>query len=506
MVFAAAHRRPASRGRLVGRWLTLALPIVLMRTDWVSSGSAIRLERISGASPYARCQGGGGGKNYSGSQLQAVIAGIPRTSPTRPELLTVWAQDPWSNGGARGLMAAVSTNGGRRWRARPVPFGACARKRSSILRVGSPSLAIGPDGMAYLAASGTSAASLSTGGSAGSEAAFDTLLLATSSNGATVWTRVQAIPFGQNVSTVSIAADQRRRGTAYVVWQSAMGSWFSRTSDAGATWSRPRVIVQGQPMLPAPTGNVLLVDPRTGALHLVYDYIRPLRKPRMYCGRWRGRRECYTFRAPPELAPSAADITVISSRDGGKSWSLPQFIARDLGVGRIGPRPSRWSWMAWHRPAAALDPRTGRISIVWQDSRFTVGRYDEIALSVSDGDGRHWSSPVRVDRGQGPAVLPSVTVNARGVTGIAYYQIRGLPAGSSIPPLDYWFRTAPSPTRLGAPQRLAGPLALGRLPLAFDPFAVHEEGMTSVGATFYAVFITTVPGDSHTNLVSATIS
>ncbi|MDQ2740867.1 MAG: exo-alpha-sialidase, partial [Chloroflexota bacterium] len=410
-----------------------------------------------------------------------------------------------SNGGARGLVTARSTDGGRRWNEREVPFGACARRGSNVVRISSPSLSIGPEGVAYLAASAMSAASFSATGSADAEAPFDTLLVATSRNDGASWTNLHSLPFNAGtVTKVSMTADPRRRGTAYVVWDSDVGSWFSRTTNGGTSWSKPTLIVPGQPTLPVSAGNVIIVDPRTDTLDLVYDLIHPVSKPRTYCGEWAGRRGCHSYSSPAGLAPEGVDLMIMSSRDGGRTWSRSGLIAQDLGIGRVGPRDSEWTWTALHRPAAAADPRTGDISVVWQDSRFSLGRFDEVALSISDRNGQHWSTPVRVDSGKGAAVLPSVAINSRGVTGIAYYQLRGLPAGLRIPAADYWFRAAAAAGHLAAPRRVTGPLELGRSPLAVAPFIVHTEGMASVGATFHPVFVVT-RGMLQTDVVAATI-
>lgn len=487
--------------------LAAALPALALQASSIASASSIRLHRLSTSSPYVGCKTRGPGHGYPNAGLHPQIAVDPRTGrKPRPTLLAVWAQDPWSNGGARGLMTALSVDGGQKWRERRVPMGTCARRRSTIARVSSPSLSIGPDGVVYLGLAGMSTASLSSTTSADTEAPFDTMLVATSHNDGANWTHIHALPFNAGyVSKVSMAADPRRRSTAYVVWDSDAGGWFSRTTNGGTSWSRPALILPGQPNLSEPAGESMIVDPRTGALDLIYDYIHPLRAPRRYCGHRAGRRSCYTFKPPAGLAPFGVDLMMEVSHNRGRTWARARFIAQDLGVGRVSPRDSGWTWMAWHRPAAAVNPRTGAVSVVWQDSRFSLGWYDEVALSISDRTGQHWSAPARVDSGKAAAVIPSVAVNARGVTGISYYQLRGVPAGSRVPAADYWFRAASGPAHLSHPQRLEGPLDLGRTGQVFAPFVDRAEGMAATGTTFRSVFVAPAKALQQTSVVTATI-
>lgn len=496
-------------GRLLGgaSLLILALPALTLHAGRITSPSSILLTHVSASSPYTGCKVRGPGHGYVNAEVQPQVAVDPRTARhPRPTLLAVWAQDPWSNGGARGLVTALSVDGRQSWRERDVPFGACAERPSGVARVSSPSLSIGPDGISYLAVAGMTTASLSGVASADTEASFDTLLVATSRNDGASWINVRSLPFNAGaVTKVSMAADPRRRATAYLVWDSDLGSWFSRTADAGTSWSKPALIVPGQPSLPVSAGNVIVIDPPSDTLYLIYDLLRPLSAPRRYCGQWAGRRGCHTYSSPPGAASWGADLMAMSSHNGGRTWSHARLIAQDFGVGRVAPRDIGWTWTAVHRLAAAVNPLTGGISVAWQDSRFSLGQFDDIALSISDRTGQHWSTPVQVNSGNAPAVLPSVAVNARGVTGVAYYQLRGVPLGSRVPAADYWFRAVSGPTHLAPARRLAGPLDLGRTEMAFAPFVAHAEGIGSVGTTFCAVFVVPAKMKQQTNVVAATI-
>src|SRR5690242_1809520 len=71
---------------------------------------AAALSRLSGPSPYASCTTPSGGEVlYPNAEVEPDVS----ANPARPaNLIAVWQQDRWSGGGARGLMAGYTFNGG----------------------------------------------------------------------------------------------------------------------------------------------------------------------------------------------------------------------------------------------------------------------------------------------------------------------------------------------------------------------------------------------------------
>src|SRR5688500_11914309 len=77
------------------------------------------LVKVTGPSPFRNCtadkvaeQETDGSIVYHGSEVEPYID----VNPKRPlNLVTVWQQDRWSDGGARGLASAVSEDGGAHW-------------------------------------------------------------------------------------------------------------------------------------------------------------------------------------------------------------------------------------------------------------------------------------------------------------------------------------------------------------------------------------------------------
>ena len=73
------------------------------------------LEQVSGVSPFAAGCGlepTGEGAVFVGSEVEPFVD----INPANPaNLIAVWQQDRWSNGGSRGNAAGVSLNGGATW-------------------------------------------------------------------------------------------------------------------------------------------------------------------------------------------------------------------------------------------------------------------------------------------------------------------------------------------------------------------------------------------------------
>src|SRR2546425_3766007 len=84
---------------------------------------AASLTLVSGPSPYASCTIGGPGTNYVNAEVEPYVAVNPTDSKN---IVGVWQQDRWDNGGAHGLVAGFSFNGGKNWSETPPPFSACA--------------------------------------------------------------------------------------------------------------------------------------------------------------------------------------------------------------------------------------------------------------------------------------------------------------------------------------------------------------------------------------------
>src|SRR2546426_11315307 len=109
--------------------------------------AAVSLTLVSGPSPFARCTigGGPGAINYVNAEVEPWVAVNPND---HRNIIGVWQQDRWSDGGAHGLMAGFSFDGGVTWGRTMLPFSACANGLG-YQRASDPWVSIGPDRTAY---------------------------------------------------------------------------------------------------------------------------------------------------------------------------------------------------------------------------------------------------------------------------------------------------------------------------------------------------------------------
>jgi len=138
----------------------------------------------------------------------------------------------------------------------------------------------------------------------------------------------------------------------------------------------------------------------------------------------------------------------------------------------------------------------GMLVAVWQDSRFSGGVHDGIALSRSSDGGLTWSVPVQVNRDPTVAAFePGVTVRGDGTIGVTYFDFRSNTADTGTLYTDYWLtRSSDGVTWLES--RVAGPFDLANAPNAEGLFLGDYQGLTSVGAEFVPFYVAANTGDT----------
>jgi hypothetical protein len=410
------------------------------------------LVQVSGTSPFAGCTadnvGGQSGTNVLHSEVEPWIAVNPATPSN---IVGIWQQDRWSNGGARGHVAGVSTNGGTTWTMVVIP-GITKCSGGSYDRATDPWVSFGPTGTVHqLSLSFNDLISPLTEGPGGD---FDhALLYSRSTNGGMTWSApVEVIrDLDANVfnDKQSITADPFDSNYIYAVWDRLVfpaserasiiagfvtlafrgPAWFARTTDGGATWEEARLIYD--PGVRKQTiGNQIAVLP-SGHLVNVFDLITPtggaMRTGAFY------------------------NVALVRSTDRGETWGprdrngevAPIVVDALRTVFVTDPESGDDVRTGDIIPDVAVAPN-GHLYVVWQDARPNGLGADAVVVSRSTDGGLTWSPFVKVNKtptnipiGNQQAFTPSVHVAADGTVAVTYYDFRFNDGGSDLK-TDYW--------------------------------------------------------------------
>jgi hypothetical protein len=470
-----------------------------------STAFAQALVRVSTTDPDAGCTVGAvpGSVNFSDAEVEPFLA----DNPAHPaNLLGAWQQDRWSDGGAHGLVAGWSFNGGTTWGETQLPFTECAGPGAApYQRASDPGVTFSRDGAAYAIAisfdgdSVRNAVAAATSADGGRTWGSPHLLIQDAANPATgnpfndkelifgdptragvasaVWDRLEDVPGAARthapMMTTRPGPSAVRRAQAQQQPPAFTGPTFlSRTTDGGRTWEPAHVIVPTG-VNEQTIGNYIVIDPRTGVLYDFFTF--------------------YTADGVPHAA-------FVSSSDGGTTWSQLRVFADEQTVGVKGYRTGNGI------PIPAVDPRNGTLYVTWQDSRFNGGTFDEVLLTSSRDGGSTWSKPVRVNQptttGQ-PAFTSTVAVNSLGQVAVTYYQTVAFQANDKV---DYFSRISSSGGRsFGAPDHLAGPFDVSTAPNAGGLFLGDYEGLATVGRTFHPFFVTTTGQPDPTDVFTTAV-
>jgi hypothetical protein len=486
--------------------LVAALALALALAGPVAAGPGLvgPLSLASGPSPYAGCTVGqfNNATNFVNAEVEPFVA----VNPTNPaNLIGVFQQDRWSNGGAHGLSTVVSFDGGATWSEPSAPhFSTCAGGTSAnggaYDRSSDPWVSIGPDGTAYQVSLSVSA-----------DETTSAVLASTSTDGGLTWSEPATLNIDPQTphfnDKESVTADPKLPGTAYVVWDRSgfpsdsasftalnhsfafRGSpFFSMTTDGGRSWSAARQIGPNQNI--GTIGNQIVVEP-DGTLVDFFHF---------------GKGSGFD-------TPNSSFIGGMRSTDGGAHWSPPFVISTNPVVQVTDPEtgvPLRTgSDVGGSIEDVAVDPSTGQLYVVWEDSRFS-GTHNDIAMSTSTDEGKTWSEPVKVNQTPfgATAFTPAVDVLSDGTVAVGSYDWRNNTPAAGLP-VDYfvvhshdrgatWFEARLTPASFD----------VENAPLSRGYFLGDYQGLANNGEAFKSFFVQTNTGNTanRTDVFSATVS
>jgi hypothetical protein len=489
-------------------------------TTVVYQASGVPSPPANGNSPFAGCDISGflipGETNYLNSELEPFVA----VNPTDPDnIIGVYQQDRYTFGGARGLGAAVSHDGGATWSSSFPHFSTCAggteANGGDFQRASDPWVTFSPNGDAYFISlsltflgptSGTGTAVLVSKSSDGGDSWDDPVTLVRNTGDADV------APFFFN-DKESITADPFNSNYVYAVWDrlrkpgnaqsvNAEHSFafrgdtlFSRTTDGGKTWEQPRIIY-ARTSLTGTIGNQIAVLP-DGTLVDIFDVAQGSAK-----------------NAP------GFDIQVQRSTDHGVTWSAPIEVAPERAVRTFDPETGVSVRTGNGLPDIAVDlsptsPGYGNVYAVWGDSFGSGAKsakpHSTIVFTQSTDGGLTWSPLTRIDKspGEAQAFTPAVHVASDGTVGVTYYDFRNNTAAAGLP-TDQWFVHCHAASDCTDPSNwaenhVAGSFDIETAPQAGGYFLGDYEGLDSIDTTFLSFFSQTTATDRD-NTYLASIS
>jgi hypothetical protein len=430
---------------------------------------------VSGVSPFAvSCNQGLTGRNSRNAAVESWIAVDPRNAE---HLIGAWQQDRWSNGGASGLMAAASFDGGRTWATSALPFSRCASADSLFGKASDPWVTVSPDGVAH-------AIGLALSSTTGSHA----IQAARSTDGGLRWSAAVTIQEDRGADVLndkeSLTADPLDAKYVYAIWDRLSGitsprasdftgpTYFSRTTDGGATWERARSIFD--PGSNAQTlANQILAAP-DGTLLAGFVWIENASAPLVRNERLR--------------------IVVLRSPDRGMTWSGPFEVATISPVGVSDVKTSAPVRSGAGVPAFAVDAASGDLYCTWQDGRFSGGMRDGIAVSRSTDGGLNWSAPVQVNGvPEVQAFTPAIAAGA-GKVAVTYYDFRKDTDEKARLWTTLWRAVSSDGGRSWEEMAITDPFDLTSAPLTDGGYFVGDyTGLAAASGRFLAFF--TAPGE-----------
>lgn len=476
---------------------------------------------VSTPSPFVAGCGGategsvpGANYNYSNSVAEPRLA----VNPANPnDVAGMWQQDRWSDGGAHGLLAAVSHSGGSSFAYSEPHFSICAGGTAAnggdFGRSSDPWVSWAPNGDLWSISLSVDATD-----------ARNAVLAARMAHGIPSWSEPFVLKFDNSKAGVSqgnlfndkesLTADptDASGNLVYAVWDRFVSPgpnaplqalenahafhqpvWFDRTTNgasANPSWEPARPIFDPGTQN-GTTSNQIVVTPDGTLIDGFYLFSTHAHQGGNF-------------------------IAVIRSTDKGVTWSKRAIVvAPSSAIGERDPEPIHCRPFISGDPLCTLvrsdgvivdlavdesnGPHRGRVYIVWQDHQANPFGDDAIMLAHSDDGGTSWSAPVKVN--QTPtntftdqAFEPNVHVNSNGVVAVTYYDFRNDVAGTGVLTTDYWIDHSDDGGATWTEDHLAGPFDLHQAPYARGYFVGDYQGLDAQGSVFRPLFVLANPG------------
>jgi len=280
-----------------------------------------------------------------GTEVEPMIAVNPANAN---DMIEVFQEGRYYDGGSVDDGYATSTDGGKTWTSNPMP-GVTKAVGGKFDRASDPAVAFGLNNTAYMVSLvllGSTGVGLTVNKSTDGGMTWSNPVIAYENDGGfsdKSWIAVDAYP------------SSPCKGDVYATWDNFynnLQSELTMSTDGGQTWTTnaiPGAEGEGNAIVVLPNGN--LVDTYEGF--------------------------------------SAGSYQAVTSTNCGKSWSAPVNVGPIDGTTEPNLRSPTL-------PYSAVDPNTGAVYLVWQSLHFNPSHNDIVISSSTDG-GKTWSAETRVN-------------------------------------------------------------------------------------------------------------
>jgi hypothetical protein len=321
------------------------------------------------------------------------------------------------------------------------------------------------------------------------------LIVFTSSDGGRTWdlpqfaVKYRGLEF--SLDNTCVAADPIRAGTAYLLSTLAIipaevaeairkgeepdpnkiprPAAMAKTTDGGKTWSELTPISPRKPGVYADDPQ-MVIDPKSGHLFVFYS-----------------------------AGIEGRAVSFIKSDDGGKTWTEPTTVADyvpPMAAGKLFKLKQELSF-AEEIVHPAIEPKTGRLYVVFTDGRYTNGGIAQVSITGSRDGGQTWTKPARVnDPGVSGAWLPSIALSSDGRIGITYYESFKAPNGNTnahpFSLKERTFRLSDEGSLQDKRERLIDRFDYTILDVEWTAFMGDYFGLIAIDNAFHAIYVKTV--------------